>query len=961
MKKTKKGLLLALTLAMSTTLFVACGGNEGGNSNDNGTSVPDAGASKGEQITQLEWATAVANTFVADNVTVNAVYTVEMKEDGVSWGGKMEGVLKLADGVQYTKMFITETENGASESWTEESYVYEEDGTCYEWYKDSIDTPDWVQNEYKEDDYSATLFGVIFNDMLDEDAELLISLYEELEFNEETGEYSVFVEDEYDPYTMKFKVVDDLFYTFTIRFESDETQGEVGFSEKKYVFVDYGKTSIGKLPGEEGTDNEDGKDSASQGGSTDGSDVPGESLADEAAWGKALTATATTTNATVQFSIKDDQYMGEFFDKWTAICMAEIADGKIFLQENVDFSHYYEEDGVVEKLEKHDEFQTYITTVDGVPTAYSKTLESNWQSYPYEVDYNGVFSAVLGFVFDEFLEMNLDFVIARYSGFVYENGTYVYTFIDEEDVGKLELKFENGLLVWGRMSEEGYHYDSAGQNVKDVNEMSFTVSYGGAQVVLPNFDDDKPSGGDDNNTDIGGDNSNPGIGDNDNVGGGGDFNMPDVDVEIDTPTGEWVDEAEWNRAWNTLLDADNLIIVGHRIGPEVDMRMVFYLDGERFFAKVLTDMGEEYRCMGIVDGEYYVWVSADGENWEAMELGAAEDFVPMKGRDLIDGFLGANDFASAVFNDTRKDYTIHMSNEMVFFYEVKIANGQVVELDEYYDQDKWQLSIEYGTAVIDSLPPINNVGDDDVIYPDDGNDDSGDSGDSGNSGNSGVGMVDEATWEKAFETMKTATNFTMNGSSTVKFDTYSSIVWEFTMQIADNKGYSEMSDYEGRQYSYVGNVDGKNYEWYSEDGENWTCEYVGDAYELNGENVLAEMFPLDIGFDNFYYDEAKRGYRYDMGTTSWVVRIYNGMITAMELDFVEVLENGERRQQAQMFLFTYGDAIVGDLPPVQNVIGGDDVGGSSNDNTETDEDDTIVDYPVTDKPVVNYPITGYAA
>ena len=109
-------------------------------------------------------------------------------------------------------------------------------------------------------------------------------------------------------------------------------------------------------------------------GGNGGGNISGETVANKTAWTQALTDSALATNATVSMTIKGEDRMGEFYEKGESSVTAKIANGKVYVYEKTDASWYFEEDGVVERDEEHDEDQTYLATIDGVTMEYFKEL-----------------------------------------------------------------------------------------------------------------------------------------------------------------------------------------------------------------------------------------------------------------------------------------------------------------------------------------------------------------------------------------------------------------------------------------------------------------------------------------------------------------------------------------------------------------------------------------------------------
>ena len=133
MKMFKKTTLLVLALGVVGTLgLAACGGGDKG-----GT---DNGNAKGEQVTLEQWTAAMTASYAADNVTANVTVSASFTEEGMTMGGSATGAIKIANDVIHEAMSYTESMGELSYTYTDETFIINEDGTYYEWYKDSIDT-----------------------------------------------------------------------------------------------------------------------------------------------------------------------------------------------------------------------------------------------------------------------------------------------------------------------------------------------------------------------------------------------------------------------------------------------------------------------------------------------------------------------------------------------------------------------------------------------------------------------------------------------------------------------------------------------------------------------------------------------------------------------------------------------------------------------------------------------------
>lgn len=133
---------------------------------------------------------------------------------------------------------------------------------------------------------------------------------------------------------------------------------------------------------------------------------------------------------------------------------------------------------------------------------------------------------------------------------------------------------------------------------------------------------------------------------------------------------------------------------------------------------------------------------------------------------------------------------------------------------------------------------------------------------------------------------------------------------EMEMHFADGKMYVVSVDAYETQYVYVGEVDSIYYQWASEDNEYWESIPLDGA---DGNAVLAELF-LDYLFAhcNFTYYEFnnKNGTMdfFDLNAPSVSVKVVDGVI----VEYTYEDTKGYREEG----VITYGDAVVGELPPL---------------------------------------------
>ncbi|MBQ8343217.1 MAG: hypothetical protein IJY21_03825, partial [Clostridia bacterium] len=137
-----------------------------------------------------------------------------------------------------------------------------------------------------------------------------------------------------------------------------------------------------------------------------------------------------------------------------------------------------------------------------------------------------------------------------------------------------------------------------------------------------------------------------------------------------------------------------------------------------------------------------------------------------------------------------------------------------------------------------------------------------------------------------------------------------------------------------RQYDYIGTVDGVTYMWISYDGTTWNCS------EANGEDAISPNGSYFAGYlDGFVFASASFNSETGMyimysETATISLKIYKELIVEISV---------QTESENTSFVIEYGNASVGDLPPVNNAGSGsmDSVGGGTTDEGgSTDEGST---------------------
>lgn len=185
---------------------------------------------------------------------------------------------------------------------------------------------------------------------------------------------------------------------------------------------------------------------------------------------------------------------------------------------------------------------------------------------------------------------------------------------------------------------------------------------------------------------------------------------------------------------------------------------------------------------------------------------------------------------------------------------------------------------------------------------------------SSENGGSGDEQMDEAAFNAAIAATKAATNLVFEYSSDS-----STMPETATTYIADNKAYMVSEVFSVITYSYTGNVDGKQYMWISFDETAWLCEQVDVATDINGAWVLEDFLPSDIDFANVTYNETSDLYTYTISDSEQItIGFKDGKISSI-LSVYEEEEAGATVQYTDTLSFTYGNAQVGELPPIDGV------------------------------------------
>ncbi|MBE5747611.1 MAG: hypothetical protein E7352_05525 [Clostridiales bacterium] len=471
MKKMKKLIGLVLALGMVSAIgFTSCGG-DGGIVANGGV---DTGTAKGEQVTFAQWTTAVTNTFTADNVTINAFENMHMEEvwdsgEHMVYEGTSEGVIKLAGKASYEIMTETYTVNGVLQERMVEEYSCVNDGMYCEWSRNGANK-EWGYSEcvYQNGMFDGTAGEIAFGNKYG--LAWYITIYNQLEYDESTGEYSVYVEDEYDPFTLKCKIENDKVYTLTKRFEdtAETSPSEFGYIEYKYVFVDYGTTSVRLPNGEESGTDEDSEDSKTS--SVVLPNTPTGVMTEEQ-WSAAFDATFGATNLLINGNITMET-MGVRESGTEKVVFEE---GKLYWEQNTVTGVYKGYYGM-----RYDESCGYEA-----PFKWEWNNDTSSWACEYSdigiVDIEDVFTCLTCETYIDALHYAYDDAVynSEKGCYVIDLGSWLSELMSGSTVkGTLEITFEDGLVAKIKVASE----EEIIEGFTAIEEYEYVITYGNATV-----------------------------------------------------------------------------------------------------------------------------------------------------------------------------------------------------------------------------------------------------------------------------------------------------------------------------------------------------------------------------------------------------------------------------------------------------------------------------------------------
>ena len=649
-------------------------------------------------------------------------------------------------------------------------------------------------------------------------------------------------------------------------------------------------------------------------GGVPGEDVKGEAAATQEDWNAAWEATLLATNFTMDF-VKTYSEVGEGSHDWCEVeeeGFIKIADGKQWSKydysEVWDYSAYEPDD----QGEETGVWEEYYGTIDGV--SYKWYYEENqWHQ---SSAWNDNFATGAGVIEEMFEEFDYEWLygVATYDS---SKGAYTYSWeetkYDEVFNNTIEIKIKDGKIVAGKKI---MHCDDQGEGYEIDEVVVCSITYGNTEIgKLPGEEGFGEEEEDGNSSELGGSSE------------GGEIGGADSEIKIEYDfdktygndiVGEQVSADEMTAAINKTLAATNFTTKGHSyVNGGASLIITNVANGKSYNATRATYLADGemetttmHMILGEVDGVDYAWMSFDGETWEC-EL--ADEVVMgnggATGQEVFGSYLSLFSMGESTFNATTGAYTVAMEGMSV---SIKIVDDEVkviTYVGEMEGESMYVTSvIEYGNAIDITLPDLNAGGSDieEVVLP---------KGE----------QVNAESWSAAIAATMAADNFFAEVGMDGLDETGENLLTRGIglISIANNKGYVEMmQEVPGfgtfRMYSYCGNVGDKNYVWESYDGESWSVEDSGAAITIDGAWMVEELLPEDLAFESWTYDETTGGYRYVWTETLTVtVGIIDGKI-----GFLLAVSTDAEDQSApvmiEKYLFTYGNATIGELPPIEN-------------------------------------------
>lgn len=259
MKTSKK--LLAIILAFGCSLSMGCNSNssDSGDTGDGGTisqreesGVVEGDTVKGQYLTQEQWRDAITAVYAVDNVTLICNASCLIGETQVCYWEE-KATIKIANNSSYEVEERVYFETGQSRF--SEIYVIQEDGVYHEWDRTRYDgygieswVGGWSHYAYEEGEYVSTLGGWFDRHIVMCNFDWMVSLYSSLQYDAQTGEYSVFIPSDEDPFTIVFEFQKGKLCVFKVISEFKFEEDTFGRCTWEYILQDDGTTVIGTPP-----------------------------------------------------------------------------------------------------------------------------------------------------------------------------------------------------------------------------------------------------------------------------------------------------------------------------------------------------------------------------------------------------------------------------------------------------------------------------------------------------------------------------------------------------------------------------------------------------------------------------------------------------------------------------------------------------------------------------------------
>ena len=424
----------------------------------------------------------------------------------------------------------------------------------------------------------------------------------------------------------------------------------------------------------------------------------GEQLQGEGAWAAAWEATLTATNIKAEGYYNYSMYVNE--NLWATMeseGTIELADNKIYsvgyATQEYDYTAQGHGSGKFEGVTKY-----YYGMKDG--GLYCWFYDEETKTWDEDLNYGDMEYFGTGYYLaEEAFEMDMDRYdyVAWEALATYADGVYTLSFAEDDESETYKFKFVDGKL---------YSFTCLMTEVEEgatiTVEQSFTFSYGDAKIgKLPyeeGFEDEEPE------EDIGG-----GTVGGEEIGGSGGavINPDDSGVK-----GENVETAEeWATIYANSCAETNIVGVqsGEMLGQSSNTTL-YVQDGRVYMVNVGSDGRTQYRYVGMVDGVQYSWTSADNETWDCYE---ETEELPLTAEFALSD-LEAVPFEALTY-DEEKGAMVYSGTEdgqsgMII---IKVVDGKIVSYSMFVYDDNGDIvyssvnTIEYGSASVGKLPPVN--------------------------------------------------------------------------------------------------------------------------------------------------------------------------------------------------------------------------------------------------------------